>query len=116
MNKYKLEDQLLTDLKDRLQEILNDNDNNLDKSLDILEDVIYEICDNNVPIYNNDLIKLATEDFNFAYSEEKILTDNIYEIIRNSVFGFLNEVAYEFLNNAKVKYEFINDKAVLKVV
>ena len=116
MNKYKLENQLLTDLKDRLQEILNDNDNDLNKSLDILEDVIFEIVDNNVPIYSGDLLELVAEDRKFSFSEEKIETASIFDIIINSVTEYLSDIAYEFLNNAKVKYDFINDKAILKVV
>ncbi len=93
MSKYELTKGLIEDLNDNRDEIL---------SSEYPEDLLDEFTDSHIPIYNYELISIVKDDFNFGYVDDKGLLprDNvsIFDIIRTSVYEYLTEKSYEWLN------------------
>mgnify|MGYP003652480972 CR=1 FL=1 len=95
MNKYELETQLKSDLEDRKEEIIQGVENGYSQA------VVNEIVDNNVPIYNSDLLSLVSEDLNFGYQGEFKVDHrddvNIFMILTNTVYEFLMDIAINWV-------------------
>ena len=92
VTKYGLANQLVEELNNRKNEMAGK---------EYFEDVIMEIVDNSVPIYNSQLLDLVCEDLNFGFQGEfKIFCDagevDVFMIIRNTAYEFLSEVANDW--------------------
>ena len=65
----------------------------------ITVDIVWEIADGLVPVYNYDLLMLATEDLNLGYLPEDycdLKTDNVYDIIMKAVHYDLDQALYSY--------------------
>ena len=65
-----------------------------------LDDAISEIADNNIPIYNYDLLQYASNNFDLIEPSDlcldnpsvaQIITANIYEVLINALYEYINE-------------------------
>ena len=65
-----------------------------------IDDLIHEIADNNIPIYTYDLLQYATNNFNLiepsdlcsdSPSVRQIITANIYEVLIEALYEYINE-------------------------
>ena len=95
--KYYTEDLIegaIEELKDRIQE---EKEDYLENSND---DLISEIADNNIPIYTYDLLQYASNNFDLiepsdlcsdSPSVTQIITANIYEVLTEALYEYINE-------------------------
>jgi len=87
---YDLKQRMREDIKDSLQE-LKDNE--------YPEDVIHEMADSNVPVYNGQLLELALSDLFLASDEPEFYAfggeHNAVNAIAGNIFLELMEVANE---------------------
>ena len=65
-----------------------------------IDDLITEIADNNIPIYTYDLLQYASNNFDLIEPSElcsdnpsviNIIQANIYEILREELYNYINE-------------------------
>ena len=84
----------IEDLQDRIQWCKEEKE---DFEID---DLISEIADNNIPIYTYDLLQYATNNFNLiepsdlcsdSPSVRQIITANIYEVLIEALYEYINE-------------------------
>ena len=92
-----LYDQAIEDLQDRLKETgygINDQ-----FGRDYIDDVIHEVADNNIPIYTYDLLQYASNNFDLNEPSDlcsdnpsvtQIITANIYELLTQELYDYLN--------------------------
>jgi len=93
--------EIITAAKEELAERINDADTDIiDES-----DIIHEIADSSVPVYNNDLISLAYHDMSLAVDEPElgpafdgtptpinIIAANVYEAITAALYELLYDL------------------------
>ena len=86
------EKDLISELNERKEEIL---------SSEYPEDLISEIADSYVPIYNSDLLEMAVEDLWLAVDEPDVLAfdgkSTAVAAIAGNIYGYFNEKANEWL-------------------
>ena len=95
--KYYTEDLIegaIEDLQDRIKE----EEIKIDEIE--LDDAISEVADNNIPIYTYDLLQYASNNFNLiepsdlcsdSPSVRQIITANIYEVLIEALYEYINE-------------------------
>lgn len=95
--KYYTEDLIegaIEDLQDRIQWCKEEKE---DYEID---DLISETADNNIPIYTYDLLQYASNNFDLigpsdlcsdSPSVTQIITANIYEVLINALYEYINE-------------------------
>ena len=89
---------------DRIKEIQEEKGKDIDLTLPLeehyIDDIIHEIADNNVPIYTYDLLQYASNNFDLLQPNDlagdnpnvdKIIQSNIYEILMEDLYEYLNE-------------------------
>jgi len=92
------------ELDDRIKEIQEEKGKDIDLTLPLeehyIDDIIHEIADNNVPIYTYDLLQYASNNFDLLQPNDlagdnpnvdKIIQSNIYEILMEDLYEYLNE-------------------------
>jgi hypothetical protein len=89
-----LEENAIEELQDRIKWC---EDNGVPSSLD---DLIPEVADNNIPIYTYDLLQYASNNFDLIEPSElcsddpsviNIIQANIYEILTEELYNYINE-------------------------
>ena len=74
-------------------------------------DIIYEVADSNVPIYNHDILQAAADDISLGTDEPElgpafdgsptpvnIIAANIYERIQQEMFEYWDELETQFVD------------------
>jgi hypothetical protein len=92
---YQLEKDFQEELEDNKSEILKDK---------YPEDIIHEMADSNIPVYNYDRLQLACEDLWLGYPSETGFTqdcDNAYDIIAMNIYERLLYIGHEWLEHAR---------------
>ena len=65
-----------------------------------IDDLITEVADNNIPIYTYDLLQYASNDFDLIQPNDlcsdspsvtQIITSNIYEVLIQALYEYINE-------------------------
>ena len=65
-----------------------------------LDDAIAEISDNNIPIYTYELLQYASNNFDLIEPNDLAGTD-VVSIIQSNIYELLMEDLYEYLNERK---------------
>ena len=107
----------IDELQDRLKEeatVEIDDEIKIDETHIIdeldLDDIIAEIADNNIPIYNYDLLQYASNNFNLIYPNElagdepdviKIIQANIYELLHTELYAYVTTIRDNKKENEK---------------
>lgn len=92
---YQLEKDFQKELEDNKSEILE---------VKYPEDIIHEMADSNVPVYNYNRLQLACDDLWLGYPSKNGWTkefDNAYDIIGYNVYERLLDIGYEWLEHAR---------------
>ena len=64
-----------------------------------LDDAISEIADNNIPIYTYDLLQYASNNFDLIQpSELQRFNPSVVNIIQANIYEVLTEALYEYIN------------------
>ena len=94
--KYYTEDLIegaIEELKDRIKE----EEIKIDEIE--LDDAISEIADNNIPIYTYDLLQYASNNFDLIQpSELQRFNPSVVNIIQANIYEVLTEALYEYIN------------------
>ena len=97
--KYYTED-LIEGAIDELQERIKEEEIKIDEIE--LDDAIAEISDNNIPIYTYELLQYASNNFDLIEPND-LAGDNpdVVKIIQSNIYELLMEDLYEYLNERK---------------
>lgn len=57
------------------------------------EDILVELADQAVPVYTSDLIEVLASDSRLAFLDETIETDNVWDVLRQSIYSELYQAA-----------------------
>ena len=64
-----------------------------------IDDLIHEIADNNIPIYTYDLLQYASNNFDLIQpSELQRFNPSVVNIIQANIYEVLTEALYEYIN------------------
>ena len=103
--KYYTEDlikEAIEELKDRIkeeEEEKNKEDPNYIFDIRCADDLISEIADNNIPIYTYDLLQYASNDFDLILPNELVNDEpDVAAIIQANIYEVLTEALYEYIN------------------
>ena len=89
---YYTEDLIEGAIEDLQEEIKKDYTENYD-------DLISEIADNNIPIYTYDLLQYASNNFDLIQpSELQRFNPSVVNIIQANIYEVLTEALYEYIN------------------
>ena len=96
---YDLEKEVRKEVRDRIEDLLNSR---------YPSDILNEIADNNVPIYNRDRVELLLDEMTQVYmslSEVIEGVTDIFQIIGVSIYEKLSQTAREEFENIRYDYE-----------
>jgi len=80
---YELEKELRVEIKDRTQEI---------KEHKYPEDILHEIVDAIVPIYNSELLEIALDNMSVCFAEDEGLYSNDMDIFKRLQIGIYEQL------------------------
>ena len=96
---YELEEEVREEVRDRIEDLLNSR---------YPSDILNEIADNNVPIYNRDRVELLLDDMSLSEVDDPGLIEgvtDIFQILGVSIYEKLSQIVHEEFENIRYDYE-----------
>jgi hypothetical protein len=100
---YDLKEKVRNDVRDRIEDLLNSRYPN---------DILNEIADNNVPIYNRNRLELLLDDMSLSEVDDPGLIEgitNIFQFLDVSIYEKLSQIAYEEFEDIRYVYEICDE-------
>ena len=100
---YELEEEVRGEVRDRIEDLLNSRYPN---------DILNEIADGFVPIYNRDRVELLLDDMSLSEVDDPGLIEgvtDIYQILGVSIYEKLIQIAHKEFENIRYDYEVCNE-------